>query len=256
MISKIKITKPKVKTKTLPNGYGVPITSGMALRRIRKEMVELHQNPLEGIIIDVDEADVSFVKAMIMGPKDTPYECGFFVFHIWFPNDYPSRPPYVEFMTTDQGRVCFNPNLYSDGKVCLSLLGTWSGPGWTPVCTLSSVLLALQAQVMVEYPMRNEPAYNNAPKGKCMGYNEIIVHESLRVALCDFLTNKHVPEKFRDLAQDIFLQDSFYEKSLNLCQKYKKLDGKKSTDVSHQNQIIFNFSKLEKRIKDFYNQKV
>ena len=24
--------------------------------------------------------------------------------------------------------VCFNPNLYSNGKVCLSLLGTWQGP--------------------------------------------------------------------------------------------------------------------------------
>jgi hypothetical protein len=29
-------------------------------------------------------------------------------------------------------QVRFNPNLYSDGKVCLSLLGTWSGPGWIP----------------------------------------------------------------------------------------------------------------------------
>ena len=237
------------KVKTLPKGYGAPITSGMALRRIKKEMIELHQKPLEGIIIDVDEMDMSFVKAMIMGPKDTPYECGFFVFHMWFPIDYPSRPPYVEFMTTDQGRVRFNPNLYNGGKVCLSLLGTWSGPGWTPVCTLSSVLLALQAQVMVEYPMQNEPGYNAAPKEKCMGYNEVIVHETIRVALVDFLTNKHVPEKFRDLAQDVFLQDSFYEKALDICRKYQKLDGKKSTDQSRQNHITFNFSKLKKRIK-------
>jgi len=33
-----------------------------------------------------------------------------------------------------------NPNLYADGKVCLSLLGTWSGPGWEKgVSTLSQV---------------------------------------------------------------------------------------------------------------------
>ena len=27
------------------------------------------------------------------------------------------------------GKVRFNPNLYNDGKVCLSILGTWAGPG-------------------------------------------------------------------------------------------------------------------------------
>ena len=30
-------------------------------------------------------------------------------------------------MTTGGNKVRFNPNLYDSGKVCLSLLGTWSG---------------------------------------------------------------------------------------------------------------------------------
>lgn len=39
-----------------------------------------------------------------------------------------------------------NPNLYADGKVCLSLLGTWSGPGWEKgVSTLSQVSRQLLA---------------------------------------------------------------------------------------------------------------
>ena len=33
----------------------------------------------------------------------------------------------VQFRTTGNGSVRFNPNLYQDGKVCLSLLGTWEG---------------------------------------------------------------------------------------------------------------------------------
>ena len=33
----------------------------------------------------------------------------------------------VKFRTTGGGQVRFNPNLYKDGKVCLSLLGTWPG---------------------------------------------------------------------------------------------------------------------------------
>jgi len=49
-----------------------------------------------------------------------------------------------------------NPNLYSDGKVCLSLLGTWHGEGWTPPSasssgsTLLQVLAPIQSIIMVE----------------------------------------------------------------------------------------------------------
>ena len=44
----------------------------------------------------------------------------------------PSMMLQVQFLTTGAGRVRFNPNLYNCGKVCLSLLGTWSGPSWDP----------------------------------------------------------------------------------------------------------------------------
>ena len=57
---------------------------------------------------------------------------GLFVFDVVLPADYPSSPPHVRIVTTGGGRVRFNPNLYNCGKVCLSLLGTWSGPGWQP----------------------------------------------------------------------------------------------------------------------------
>ena len=52
--------------------------------------------------------------------------------------------------------VRFNPNLYSDGKVCLSLLGTWHGEGWTvPTAsnfgsTILQVLVSIQSIIMVK----------------------------------------------------------------------------------------------------------
>ena len=42
--------------------------------------------------------------------------------------------------------VRFNPNLYSDGKVCLSLLGTWHGEGWAPPSAGNSGSTILQAR--------------------------------------------------------------------------------------------------------------
>ena len=60
-------------------------------------------------------------------PEETPYSGGCYLFDIFFPGKYPAAPPQVNFRTTGGGSVRFNPNLYTDGKVCLSLLGTWEG---------------------------------------------------------------------------------------------------------------------------------
>ena len=51
---------------------------------------------------------------------------GFSFFDAFFPSAYPACAPKVRFKTTGGGRARMNPNLYKDGKVCLSLLGTWS----------------------------------------------------------------------------------------------------------------------------------
>lgn len=69
------------------------------------------------------------------------------------------HPPWCQVLlkTTGSGRVRFNPNLYNCGKVCLSLLGTWQGPGWDPIrSTLLQVLVSIQSLIMVDDPYFNE----------------------------------------------------------------------------------------------------
>ena len=58
------------------------------------------------------------MQVLITGPSDTPYANGCFEFDVFFPPEYPQVPMLVNLMTTGQGRVRFNPNLYNDGKVC------------------------------------------------------------------------------------------------------------------------------------------
>lgn len=52
----------------------------------------------------------------------------------------------MNLITTGNGAVRFNPNLYACGKVCLSLLGTWRGSAsenWDPkLSTILQVLLS------------------------------------------------------------------------------------------------------------------
>jgi len=53
------------------------------------------------------------LRVMIVGPVDTPYELGCFMFDIFLPLQYPNSPPKVLLTTTGSGRFRFNPNLYA-----------------------------------------------------------------------------------------------------------------------------------------------
>lgn len=62
------------------------------------------------------------------------------MFDIAFPENYPIKAPKVSLATTGNGSVRFNPNLYKNGYVCLSLLGTWRGDSvetWSPGSNLN-----------------------------------------------------------------------------------------------------------------------
>lgn len=110
------------------------------------------------IFVRADENNVGVLRALILPSLDTPYGGGAFEFDILLPPDYPTSPPSVQFLTTGGGKVYFNPNLYASGKVCLSLLGTWQGPGWDPTnSTILQVLVSIQSMVLCEDPWFNEP---------------------------------------------------------------------------------------------------
>ena len=106
------------------------------LQRIASEMATLAKSlPVycgSSIFLVPDSERMDVMKALITGPQGSPYANGIFEFDISLPPNYPQSPPQVLLTTTGGGSVRFNPNLYASGKVCLSLLGTWQGPGWEP----------------------------------------------------------------------------------------------------------------------------
>lgn len=62
------------------------------------------------------------------------------------------------------GGLRLNPNLYENGKVCLSLLNTWTGKGnevWNPSSSnVLQVLVSIQGLVLNAKPYFNEPGYD------------------------------------------------------------------------------------------------
>ena len=164
------------------------------IMRLLQDVKEIIKNPLEsqGIYYKHDESDMLKGTAMIIGPKDTPYENGFYFFKIDFPTDYPNSPPKVTYLTND-GHTRFNPNFYRNGKVCLSILNTWKGDQWSACQGLSSVLLTL-VSTFNELPLCNEPGFSESHRD-VKPYNNIIKYQNFVVAILGMIDNKkYLPE--------------------------------------------------------------
>ncbi|XP_023289754.1 baculoviral IAP repeat-containing protein 6 isoform X3 [Orussus abietinus] len=145
---------------------------------------------------DADRLDV--MKVLITGPAETPYANGCFEFDVYFPPDYPNSPMLINLETTGRHTVRFNPNLYNDGKVCLSVLNTWHGrpeEKWNAhTSSFLQVLVSIQSLILVSEPYFNEPGYERS-RGTSSGaqssqeYNANICQATAKWAMLDQIRN-------------------------------------------------------------------
>lgn len=137
-----------------------PALCGRFAKVVNREWQRLRRGLPEGIYVQASEKQQDRLRAYIVGPSGTPYEDVLFMFDILMGDQYPIHPPDVHFHS--YGRR-INPNLYEDGKVCLSILGTWDGDGvenWDAKnSNLLRLVISLQALVFVDEPYYNEAGY-------------------------------------------------------------------------------------------------
>ncbi|PPQ63873.1 hypothetical protein CVT24_009499 [Panaeolus cyanescens] len=198
---------------------------------IAKELAILTTNlPVSwgsSIFLRVDETRVDVIKALITGPEGTPYHNGCFLFDIFLGPSYNQSPPSVKYITTNGGKYRFNPNLYADGKVCLSLLGTWSGPGWVSgKSTLLQVLISIQSMILCDEPYLNEPAWaNSSGTPQSHAYSANVRRMVVKTAMLGNLRTP--PEPFEDVIRTHFrLKATSISKQLD---EWLKLDDGKLT---------------------------
>lgn len=106
----------------------------MALRRIKKELLEFSNDPPELCSAGPIDGNMFQWQATIIGPPESLYENGIFVLKIDFPNDYPFKPPRVKFTTK-----VYHCNINDNGGICLDILKSQ----WTPSLSISKVLLSI-----------------------------------------------------------------------------------------------------------------
>ncbi|XP_074355721.1 putative ubiquitin-conjugating enzyme E2 38 [Apium graveolens] len=174
---------------------------------ISNEWKILKKNLPDTIYVRVCERRMDLLRAVIIGAAGTPYHDGLFVFDLRFPPKYPAVPPEVHYHSRG---LRINPNLYDCGRVCLSLLNTWTGRGnenWLPnKSTVLQVLVSIQAVVLNEKPFFNEPGYAHTYTGrngarKSTKYNEQTFILSLKTML---YTIRTPPQHFEDFVHGHF----------------------------------------------------
>ncbi|XP_023334729.1 uncharacterized protein LOC111706168 [Eurytemora carolleeae] len=155
-------------------------------------------NLSSSLFVRSDDDKSTLLKAIITGPEGTPYTGGVYEFDIYFPSKYPHSPPKVQFRTTGNGSVRFNPNLYQDGKVCLSLLGTWEGAQgeqWNhETSTILQVLISIQSLILVPEPYYNEPGFERhygttTGNTESMKYSEDTFKNNLKFGILEQLSS-------------------------------------------------------------------
>ncbi|KAJ3700992.1 hypothetical protein LUZ61_004697 [Rhynchospora tenuis] len=171
------------------------------VKRVQQDWKLLEKDLPDTIMVRACEDRIDLLRAAIVGPDGTPYHNGLFFFDIQFPSDYPHSPPKAHYHS---GGLRLNPNLYQCGKVCLSLLNTWSGSGcerWnSKTSTMLQVLVSIQALVLNEKPYFNEPGYAssaNTPSGE---RNSLMYNENTFLLSCKTMlySLRNPPKHFED----------------------------------------------------------
>ena len=222
-----------------------------ALKRIiQKDIPSVQKQKLNdmGIYIEFSEENMMEAVAMIKGPEDSIYKNGVLFFKIEFPHDYPYSPPKVGYVSRGSYRI--HPNLYTGyskdnyiGKVCLSILGTWSGPGWTTIMDISSVLISIQS-LLDNNPLEHEPGFSGKTSTTHKTYKKVVEYETFRTLI--YKNFFETPPEF-DCFNTI-IQDHYQSKKDEII---KELYSKKNKEIK------LNVYRIDAKLNyDYYKHKI
>lgn len=134
--------------------------SSASAKLLQNQFKKFQSEPVEGIAVELNDDNLHEWKVYIEGPKETFYEGGIFQLAMKFPSDYPMSPPTVTFLSD-----FWHPNVYTDGKVCISILhppgvdemsGELPEERWLPTQTVTTILLSIIS--LLSAPNTSSPA--------------------------------------------------------------------------------------------------
>lgn len=124
--------------------------SGNPKRRIETDVMKLLMSNHDVQLIN-DNMQEFYIK--LKGPKDTPYEGGFWRLHVELPDNYPYKSPSIGFVNK-----IFHPNIdVASGSICLDVINST----WSPLYDLINIVEWMIPGLLKE-PNGSDPLNNEA----------------------------------------------------------------------------------------------
>ena len=139
-----------------------------AKRRLLLDFQKLKKDPPEGISATPQENNIFKWDCVIFGVDDTLWEDAVLKLTLSFPDNYPQKPPYAEFVT-----YVFHPNVFQPHQeICIDILRKQ----WSPAFDVSTILLSIQSLLTDPNP------YANANPEACDLYmnNKLLYEKKVR----------------------------------------------------------------------------
>lgn len=231
------------------------------VKRIAKDVKSIINDPIDNVYYQHDENNILKGYLLILGHENTPYSHGYYFFSIDFPEDYPFMPPIVKYFSND-GYIRYNPNLYICGKVCLSLINTWQGEGWTSCQTLRSVIVVLTS-IFNDKPLLNEPGISNNSK-MIHKYNLLIEYKTITFLINDIVrqinskNNNTFNSKFNMFkfnVNEMFIKnyDKIINNLKNLHERCKENNIEKLQIDTYNINVKLDFTSIYNDLEKLYN---
>jgi len=117
-----------------------------AIKNILKQLELYNKDPIPGLSFEQVPNDAMTLNFTLIGPSDCAWEGCLMNGTITFPEKYPFEPPVLKFITKT-----FHPNIYTNGKVCLSILNAnrdetgyfQASELWSPVLDIKTVFICI-----------------------------------------------------------------------------------------------------------------
>ena len=181
------------------------------ISRLSKEQMSKKDLLDNDYLVEIDESDLSIVRAIIKAPAESVYKHTFIRLNFKIPENYPHSPPEVTFVNHDSVRI--HPNMYEDGKCCSTILNTWPSDNekWTSSMGIETVLLAFMS-FLDYHPYTHEPGGRDDPS-----YTIYVRYQSFKTCLIRYIQYETNPLFLKYISMYLFrFKDQIFRDIRNL----------------------------------------
>ena len=226
----------------------------LALKRIGGDIRTLSKSIDNNVTFSFwnDPNDITKFDIMIYGPKGSYcFDDCFLYFKVDCSKNYPVQPPLFNFVNSIGVR--FHPNLYVEGKVCLTILNTWRDTkvqGWSAGTSIEAIIHTIRS-ILNDNPLAEEPGQNHKLTDKrAKDYQIAAKYSTLSNTFAYFLKDYKFNDEFwKQMCCQFMKFRSTYIESINELQKYE------NTTITYFHGIVFiNIINLKKQLQQVENK--